>query len=98
MVFDFHFYFDIYIFVLPVSRVETSSTMQNVIGPIRISHLYRTFFFFIFSWRFQQEIQKTSTSMLRDERETYMSCFSDGGGGYVNFCLAFAFRSFSQKI
>ena len=29
----------------------SSSTMQNVIGPIYISHLHRTFFFFfIFSW------------------------------------------------
>ena len=24
--------------------------VQKVIGPIRISHLYRSFFFFIFSW------------------------------------------------
>ena len=28
--------------------VAISSTMQNVIGPIRISHLYRTFLFFLF--------------------------------------------------
>ena len=27
-----------------------------------------------------------------------MSCFSDGGGGYVNFCQVFAFRSLSQKL
>ena len=33
------------------SAVMYSSTVQNVIGSIRISHLYRTFlFFFIFSW------------------------------------------------
>ena len=30
------------------TAASNSSTMQNVIGPIRISHLYRTFFFFYF--------------------------------------------------
>ena len=32
------------------NSTNISSTMQNVIGPIHISHLYRTFLFFIFSW------------------------------------------------
>ena len=32
------------------SGYSPSSTMQSVIGPIRISHLYQTFLIFIFSW------------------------------------------------
>ena len=56
-----------------VRHVSTDSfTMQNVNGPIRISHLYRTFFFFIFSWpyyvlptpKFKQINNKSQTVML----------------------------------
>ena len=39
----------IYSCTMKPPSVNTSSTMQNVFGPIRISHSYWTVFFFIFS-------------------------------------------------
>ena len=44
------------------ANVFLSSTMQNIIGPIRISHLYRTFFFFIFRWPKSQTVMVTAVT------------------------------------
>ena len=50
-----------------ISELISSSTMQNIIGPVRIYHLYRTFFLFYF-WLVEVPAgnKNTSTSILRD--------------------------------
>ena len=67
-------------FGLWLSEGDPSSTMQNVIGPIRISHLYRTFFF-IYSWPYSrcQPVKNTSTSMLRDYGDPTLCQWNEKG-------------------
>ena len=51
----------------------SSSTMQNVIGPIRISHLYRTFLFFIFSWPYYVlPTPKSKPEQINNKSQTIM--------------------------
>ena len=49
--------------------------MQKVIGPIRIFPLYRTFFFFIFSWPYYVlPMPKFKPQQINNKSKTVMRC------------------------